>query len=70
MFPPVLDQYKIRFGIRDYDLISVTAYLEVKRDHINRDWRRSGVVLKSSCEETLREEKSRDPKHLEINRKS
>lgn len=37
--------------------------LEVKGDDINGDNSPSGIVLQCSCEESLREEETRDPEH-------
>lgn len=38
-------------------------YLKVKSDDVNGDDGLPGIVLQSSCEESLREEEPRDPEH-------
>ena len=39
-------------------------YLEIPRDHVNRNGGGACVVLEGTGEEALREEKPRDPEHL------
>ena len=46
-------------------LVLIT-YLEVKIDDVNGDDSFSGIVLQSTCEESLWEEETRDPKHLNV----
>lgn len=46
-----------------------SRYLEVPGDGVNGDDLLSGKVLKRSCQESLREEESGDPVHLQPNKK-
>ena len=52
----------------NYCYIISEADLESERDGINGYQLLPGIILKSSSQKSLREEKSRNPKHLETHR--